>query len=89
MPELPGIAALPASSCPGHGEGSGHAENPPQETHRAAMLADLIDSTSKAGLCFAEEFSHVANEQVGCLEGGEVPSPVEAVPADHVMVAFG
>ena len=41
------------------------------------------------GLCSVEEFSHVADEQVGCLEGGEVPSPVEAIPADHVMVAFG
>jgi multiple sugar transport system permease protein len=37
----------------------------------------------------AEEVPHIADQQVGCFHGGEVPAAAELGPVHHVVVAFG
>jgi hypothetical protein len=37
----------------------------------------------------AEELPHIADQQVGCLHGGEVTAAAELGPVHHVVVAFG
>jgi hypothetical protein len=37
----------------------------------------------------AEEFPHVADQEVGCFHGGEVAAAAELGPVHHVVVAVG